>query len=70
MHEPSVESKMAGGAPVPIPVSENQEMILSVKDLEKAASKKLGKTAGGKVPRCDGFLDLDYYVCYFVVMFA
>lgn len=39
---------MAGGAPVPIPVPKGQETILSIADLEKAASKKLGKTAGGK----------------------
>ena len=39
---------MAGGAPVPIPVHEREDKILSIKDLEKAASKKLGKTAGGK----------------------
>lgn len=43
---------MAGGAPVPIPVSECQETILSIADLEKAASKKLGKTAGGKASGC------------------
>lgn len=42
---------MAGGAPVPIAVPESQEIILSVADLEKAASKKLGKTAGGKPSR-------------------
>ena len=39
---------MAGGAPVPIPVPET---ILSIADLEKAASKKLGKIAGGKASR-------------------
>ena len=39
---------MAGGAPVPIPVPEREDKILSIKDLERAASKKLGKTAGGK----------------------
>ena len=39
---------MAGGAPIPIPVPEREDKILSIKDLEKAASKKLGKTAGGK----------------------
>ncbi|KAL2044762.1 hypothetical protein N7G274_002537 [Stereocaulon virgatum] len=33
---------MAGGAPVPIPVSDT---ILSIADLEEAASKKLGRTA-------------------------
>ena len=43
---------MAGGAPVPIPVPNGQETILSIADLEKAASKKLGKTAGGKASRC------------------
>lgn len=48
MYEPSSKSKMAGGAPVPIPVPEREEKILSIKDLEKAATKKLGKTAGGK----------------------
>ena len=39
---------MAGGAPFPIPVPEREEIILSIKDLEKAATKNLGKTAGGK----------------------
>ena len=39
---------MAGGGPVPIPVPEREDKILSIKDLERAASKKLGKTAGGK----------------------
>ena len=48
---------MAGGAPVPIPVSDSQETILSIADLEKAASKKLGKTAGGKASRCGNSLD-------------
>lgn len=50
---------MAGGAPVPIPVPECQEMILSIKDLEVAASKKLGKTAGGKASSCGSSLDLN-----------
>lgn len=47
----TVESKMAGGAPVPVPVPESQDKILSIADLEKAASKKLGKTARGKASR-------------------
>ena len=38
---------MAGGAPVTIPVSET---ILSIADLEEAASKKLGRTARGDSP--------------------
>lgn len=38
---------MAGGAPVPIPVSET---ILSIADLEEAASMKLGRTARGDFP--------------------
>jgi hypothetical protein len=38
---------MAGGAPVPIPVEDPDDVILSIADLEKAASRKLGKTAGG-----------------------
>ena len=50
---------MAGGAPVPIPVPECQETILSIADLEKAASKKLGKTAGGKASRCGESIDLN-----------
>ena len=41
---------MAGGAPDPIPIADPYETILSIADLEKAASKKLGKTAGGKSP--------------------
>lgn len=38
---------MAGGAPVPVPTSDPDEKILSIADLEKAASKRLGKTARG-----------------------
>ena len=52
---------MAGGAPVPIPVPESQETILSIADLEKAASKKLGKTAGGKASRYGKPLDFSRY---------
>ena len=43
----SLIAAMAGGAPVPVPVSDPEDTILSIADLEKAASKKLGKTAGG-----------------------
>ena len=50
---------MAGGAPVPIPVPEREDKILSIKDLEKAASKKLGKTAGGKNFSIGKALNLD-----------
>ena len=55
---------MAGGAPVPIPTTDLDEKILSIKDLERVASKKLEKTARGKVapfpPRhCLGVLDID-----------
>ena len=50
---------MAGGAPVPIPMPEGEDKILSIKDLEKAASKKLGKTAGGKAFIFGKMLDLD-----------
>ena len=50
---------MAGGAPVPIPVPKDQETILSIADLEKAASKKLGKTAGGKASSCGNSIDLN-----------
>ena len=39
---------MAGGAPVPVPTSDPDQKILSIADLEKAASKKLGKSARGK----------------------
>ena len=38
---------MAGGAPVPVPTSDPDEKILSIADLEKEASKKLGKSARG-----------------------
>lgn len=38
---------MAGGAPVPVPTSDPDQKILSIVDLEKAASKKLGKNARG-----------------------
>ena len=38
---------MAGGAPIPVPTSDPDEKILSIADLEKAASKKLDKTARG-----------------------
>ena len=63
---------MAGGAPLPIPVSQGKaDMILSIKDLERAASKKLGKTAGGKGSRFSClFLDLISCVCFFGVAFV
>ena len=38
---------MAGGAPIPIPTADLDEKILSVKDLEKAASKKLAQSLKG-----------------------
>ena len=40
---------MAGGAPIPVPTSDPDEKILSIADLEKAASKKLDKTARGNI---------------------
>lgn len=40
---------MAGGAPIPVPTSDPDEKILSIADLEKAASKKLEKSARGKM---------------------
>ena len=36
---------MAGRAPISVPTSDPDEKILSIADLEKAASKKLGKSA-------------------------
>ena len=39
---------MAGGAPIPIPTADLDEKILSIKDLEKAASKKLAQGLKGK----------------------
>jgi hypothetical protein len=47
---------MAGGAPVPIPVSvpgaddpgEEKETILCIADLERAGSRKMGMVARGK----------------------
>lgn len=44
----TVSIAMAGGAPVPVPTSDPDEKILSIADLEKAASTRLGKTARGK----------------------
>lgn len=38
---------MAGGAPIPIPVSDSGMTILSIADLKEAASKKLPKSARG-----------------------
>ncbi len=38
---------MAGGAPVPIPVSDSETIVLSIADLKEAASKKLPKGARG-----------------------
>ena len=38
---------MAGGAPIPIPTADLDEMILSIKDLKKAASKKLAQSLKG-----------------------
>ena len=43
------------GAPVPVPTSSDlDEKILSIADLEKAASKKLGRNARGE---CWVFVD-------------
>ena len=39
---------MAGGGPVPVPTSDPDQKILSIADLEKAASEKLEKSARGK----------------------
>ena len=41
---------MAGGAPIPIPTADLDEKILSIKDLEKAASKKLAQSLKGNRP--------------------
>ena len=38
---------MAGGAPIPIPTADLDEKILSIKDLEKAASKKFAQSLKG-----------------------
>lgn len=38
---------MAGGAPIPIPTADVDEKILSIKDLEHAASERLGRSARG-----------------------
>ena len=40
---------MAGGAPVPVPTFDLDEKILSIKDLERVASKRLERTARGKI---------------------
>ncbi len=50
---------MAGGAPVPIPVEDPDDVILSIADLEKAASRKLGKTAGGMLS--DSFIQVQIF---------
>lgn len=39
--------RMAGGAPLPIPVPDSKEVILSIADLKEAASKKLPTSARG-----------------------
>lgn len=49
---------MAGGAPVPVPTSDPDEKILSIADLEKAASKKLGKSARGNT---QSFVMLNFF---------
>lgn len=41
---------MAGGGPIPVPTSDPDQKILSIADLEKAASKKLEKSARGNRP--------------------
>lgn len=51
---------MAGGAPIPIPTSDPDEKILSIADLEKAASKKLGKSARGNTR---SFVTLNFICC-------
>lgn len=46
------------GAPVPVPMScDAEEKILSVKDLERAAGKKLGRNARGVLM---GFLEMGF----------
>ena len=42
-----VSIAMAGGAPVPVPTSDPDQKILSIADLQREASKKLGKSARG-----------------------
>lgn len=42
-----VSFAMAGGALVPVPTSDPEQKILSIADLEREASKKLGKSARG-----------------------
>ena len=49
---------MAGGAPIPIPTADLDEKILSIKDLEKAASKKLAQSLKGNRPLFFVFLAL------------
>ena len=44
----TVTIAMAGGAPIPIPTANLDEKILSIKDLEKAANKKLAQSLKGK----------------------
>ena len=54
------------GAPVPVPMaSDAEEKILSVKDLERAAERKLGRNARGLLM---GFLWMGFgdCVCVFV----
>jgi hypothetical protein len=39
---------MAGGAPIPVPMTAPQEKILCIADLEKAGSRKMEKGARGE----------------------
>lgn len=56
---------MAGGAPVPVPTSDPDQRILSIADLEKAASQKLGKSARGNLKY---FLVLEFPAVFMLTM--
>jgi hypothetical protein len=40
---------MAGGAPIPVPITDPEEKILCIADLEMAGSKKMDKGARGEL---------------------
>ena len=61
---------MAGGAPIPVPITDPEEKILSIADLEKAGSQKMEKGARGESReyfRISEFQSCILYVFYFKI---
>lgn len=56
---------MAGGAPIPVPVTVPEEKILCIADLEKAGSRKMEKGARGESKWGKlRLISLSYFSCH------